>query len=92
MDLGLSFCWPKHHNFEHILDLIQRKGPVDNYESGLGESLHPQTKTDYGRSSGQPSTVDIQVCLLALKLYNFNMTIADDLYGTRTRQYPSHPS
>lgn len=61
VDLGLNFCWPKHHNFSHILNLIRRKGPADNYETGLGESLHPQTKTDYARSSGQPDTVDTQV-------------------------------
>jgi hypothetical protein len=60
-DLGLTFCWPKHHNFNHTLDLLRRKGPTDNYETGLGESLHPQTKTDYERSNGQPETVDSQV-------------------------------
>ena len=59
--LGLEFRWPKHHNLHHVIELLRRKGPTDNYETGIGESLHPQVKTDYERSSGQPETVDIQV-------------------------------
>ena len=60
-DLGLSFKWPKHHNLNHAVDLLRRKGPTDNYETGIGESLHPQVKTDYERLSSQPETLDIQV-------------------------------
>jgi hypothetical protein len=60
-DLGLKFSWPKHHNLHHAVELLKQKGPTNNYETGLGESLHPQVKTDYERSSGQPETVDIQV-------------------------------
>ena len=59
--LGLEFSWPKHHNLHHAVELLRRKGPTNNYETGIGESLHPQVKTDYERSSGQPETVDIQV-------------------------------
>ena len=63
-DCGLTFSWPKHHSFNHAVDIIRRKGPSDNYESGIGESLHPQVKADYERSSHQPDTVDKQVqCL-----------------------------
>lgn len=62
LDFGPTFSWPKHHNLVgHVLDLLRRKGPTDNYESGIGESLHPQVKTDFERSSQQPDTVDQQV-------------------------------
>jgi len=60
-DLGLTFAWPKHHNLDHTVDILQQKGPTDNYETGIGESLHLQVKSDYERSSGQPETTDIQV-------------------------------
>lgn len=63
-EFGLTFSWPKHHNLDHVLDLLQRKGPTDNYESGIGECLHPQVKNDYERSSHQPDTVDEQVFFL----------------------------
>jgi hypothetical protein len=74
-DLGLSFSWPKHHNLDHAVELLRRKGPTDNYETGIGESLHPQVKTDYERSSGQPETVDIQVTYPRRMLY-FSLTLA----------------
>ena len=66
MDFGLTFSWPKHHSFDHAVDIIRRKGPSDNYETGIGESLHPQIKADYERSSHQPDTVDQQVLHLPL--------------------------
>lgn len=72
-DLGLSFLWPKHHNLNHALDILRRKGPTDNYETGLGESLHPQVKTDYGRSSHQPETTDEQVTY-TLSKYSYSYT------------------
>jgi hypothetical protein len=85
-DLGLTFAWPKHHNLDHVIELLRRKGPTDNYESGLGESLHPQVKTDYHRSSGQTETTDIQVtycqfCVVFIK----HTKHVDDSDGTRTR-------
>jgi len=60
-DLGITFAWYKHHSLDHAIDIIRRKGPTDNYETGLGESLHPQVKADYERSSHQPDSADIQV-------------------------------
>lgn len=60
-DLGMSFEWYKHHSFDHAIDIIRRKGPVDNYEPAMGESLHPQVKADYGRTSRQPRHTDSQV-------------------------------
>lgn len=59
--LGINFKWYKHHSLDHAVDIIKRKGPVDNYESGLGERLHPQVKTDYGGTNRQPDLVDVQV-------------------------------
>jgi len=65
-NLELTFSWPKHHSLVHAVDILRRKGPSDNYESGIGESLHPQVKTDYERSNHQPDTVDKQVLYLAV--------------------------
>ena len=60
-DLGIRFEWYKHHSLDHAIDIIRKKGPTDNYEPGLGESLHPQVKADYERSNCHPSLADIQV-------------------------------
>ncbi|KIM71962.1 hypothetical protein PILCRDRAFT_93649, partial [Piloderma croceum F 1598] len=59
-DLGIGFEWYKHHSLDHAIDIIQKKGPTDNYEPGLGESLHPQVKADYERSSHHPGLADMQ--------------------------------
>jgi len=61
-NLGIEFSWYKHHSLDHAIDIIRKKGPTDNYEPGLGESLHPQVKVDYERSNRQPGSADIQVC------------------------------
>ncbi|KAL1725193.1 hypothetical protein EV714DRAFT_256070 [Schizophyllum commune] len=63
--LGIKFEWPKHHALVHLTDIIRRKGPVDNYETGLGERLHPQIKRDYRRSSKRPSTVTDELIWMA---------------------------
>ena len=65
-DFGLTFSWPKHHSFDHAVDIIRCKGLNDNYESGIGESLHPQVKVDYEHSNHQPDSVDKQVRCLTL--------------------------
>ncbi|KAL1669102.1 hypothetical protein GGF50DRAFT_85638 [Schizophyllum commune] len=64
-DIGLQFNWPKHHSFAHASDIIRRKGPCDNYETGLGERLHPQLKRDYKRSSKRPDTVTEELTQMA---------------------------
>ena len=61
-NLDIGFAWYKHHSLDHAIEIIRKKGPTDNYEPGLGESLHPQVKTDYERSNHQPSSADVQVC------------------------------
>ncbi|KAL1689775.1 hypothetical protein GGG16DRAFT_114767 [Schizophyllum commune] len=60
-----EFQWPKHHYLSHASDLIRRKGPVDNSETGLGERLHPQVKRDYRRSNKRPETVTNQIMYMA---------------------------
>ncbi|KAL1713402.1 hypothetical protein EV715DRAFT_296107 [Schizophyllum commune] len=64
-DLGIDFDWPKHHSFAHASDIIRRKGPCDNYETGLGERLHPQLKRDFKRSSKRPATVTDELTQMA---------------------------
>lgn len=46
--------YPKMHSLTHYLDGIRRKGPADNYFTGIGEGLHPQSKADYNHSNKQP--------------------------------------
>ncbi|TRM55788.1 hypothetical protein BD626DRAFT_576598 [Schizophyllum amplum] len=57
-DFDIDFNWPKHHLLSHAAELIRRKGPADNYETGLGERLHPQVKQDYKRSNKRETTTD----------------------------------
>jgi len=64
-DLGTEFEWYKHHSLDHAIDIIRKKGPTDNYEPGLGESLHPQVKTDYERSNHHPGLADMQMTRMA---------------------------
>ncbi|KAI0061984.1 hypothetical protein BV25DRAFT_1916289 [Artomyces pyxidatus] len=59
--LDINFDWPKMHTMGHNPDIIRRKGTVDNYHTGLGEALHPQTKKDYQRTNHQPGTYEDQV-------------------------------
>ncbi|KAL1700589.1 hypothetical protein EV121DRAFT_295055 [Schizophyllum commune] len=64
-DIGIEFNWPKHHSFTHASDIIRRKGLCDNYETGLGERLHPQLKRDFKRSSKRPATVTDELTQMA---------------------------
>lgn len=50
----VSFKFPKMHSLSHLVDIIRRKGPTDGYHTGIGESLHPQTKKDYKRTNSHP--------------------------------------
>lgn len=43
--IGVNY--PKLHSLSHLVDIIRRKGTTDNYHTGLGEALHPQSKKDY---------------------------------------------
>ncbi|KAG8710978.1 hypothetical protein FRC11_003923 [Ceratobasidium sp. 423] len=45
--------YPKVHSLSHLVDIIRRKGPTDNYHTGLGEALHPQSKRDYQHTNHQ---------------------------------------
>ncbi|KEP45810.1 hypothetical protein V565_239550 [Rhizoctonia solani 123E] len=53
-DVTVSARFPKLHALAHYVDIIQNKGTSDNYETGLGERQHPQSKTDYDRTNHQP--------------------------------------
>lgn len=52
----------------HVIPCIRRKGPVDNYHTGLGEALHPQLKKDFRRSSRQTDVYEKQVCIGKLRI------------------------
>lgn len=45
--------YPKLHSLSHLVDIIRRKGTTDNYHTGLGEALHPQSKKDYKHTNHQ---------------------------------------
>ncbi|KAF8603005.1 hypothetical protein BDV93DRAFT_556926 [Ceratobasidium sp. AG-I] len=45
--------YPKFHSLSHLTDIIRRHSTTDNYHTGLGEALHPQSKKDYRHSNGQ---------------------------------------
>lgn len=45
----------------HAVSGMRAQGPTNNYQTSLGEGLHPQHKTDYRRSNKQSGWED-QVC------------------------------
>ncbi|KAG8749793.1 hypothetical protein FRC12_013224 [Ceratobasidium sp. 428] len=49
-----SNSYPKIHSFNHMVDIIVRKGTTDNYHTGLGEGIHPESKAAYKSSNKQP--------------------------------------
>ncbi|KAG9093136.1 hypothetical protein FS749_015009 [Ceratobasidium sp. UAMH 11750] len=46
--------YPKMHSLSHLVDIIKRKSTTDNYQTGLGEGLHPQSKLAYKKTNKQP--------------------------------------
>ncbi|KDN42568.1 hypothetical protein RSAG8_06711, partial [Rhizoctonia solani AG-8 WAC10335] len=50
---ALGGNYPKFHSLSHLVEIIQRHGTTDNYHTGLGEALHPQSKKDYRRTNHQ---------------------------------------
>ncbi|KAG9102099.1 hypothetical protein FRC06_002315 [Ceratobasidium sp. 370] len=40
---SLSLNFPKLHSLSHLTNIIWRKSTTDNYHTGLGEALHPQS-------------------------------------------------
>ncbi|KAG8692390.1 hypothetical protein FRC08_009814 [Ceratobasidium sp. 394] len=59
-DESLSANYPKLHSLSHLVDIIRRKSTTDNYHTGLGEALHPQSKKDYRRTNHQ-ETYQVQM-------------------------------
>ncbi|KAG9086597.1 hypothetical protein FS749_003534 [Ceratobasidium sp. UAMH 11750] len=53
LDESIATNYPKFHSLSHLVDIIQRKSTTDNYHTGLGEALHPQSKKDYRRTNHQ---------------------------------------
>ncbi|KAG8747367.1 hypothetical protein FRC11_012406, partial [Ceratobasidium sp. 423] len=49
----LETNYPKFHSLSHLVDIICQHGTTDNYHTGLGEALHPQSKKDYRRTNHQ---------------------------------------
>lgn len=62
--MGVAFKYPKHHSLRHLVDIIRRKGAINNYSTDRGEAQHPQTKKDYTRTSKQPGVETEQVFYL----------------------------
>ncbi|QRV90390.1 hypothetical protein RhiJN_18408 [Ceratobasidium sp. AG-Ba] len=54
--IGLGY--PKLHSLSHLVDIIRRKSTTDNYHTGLGEALHPQSKIDYRHTNHQDGFQD----------------------------------
>ncbi|KAG9094666.1 hypothetical protein FS749_012061 [Ceratobasidium sp. UAMH 11750] len=50
---GISANYPKFHSLSHLTDIIRRLSTTDNYHTGLGEAMHPQSKRDYRRTNRQ---------------------------------------
>ncbi|KAG8696436.1 hypothetical protein FRC08_007148 [Ceratobasidium sp. 394] len=50
--------YPKLHSLSHLAGIIRRKSTTDNYHTGLGEALHPQSKKDYRRTNHQETYKD----------------------------------
>ncbi|KEP46313.1 hypothetical protein V565_206070 [Rhizoctonia solani 123E] len=50
----ISANYPKLHSLSHLVTIIREHSTTDNYHTGLGEALHPQSKKDYRRTNHQP--------------------------------------
>ncbi|KAG9081342.1 hypothetical protein FRC07_014527, partial [Ceratobasidium sp. 392] len=50
---SIGVNYPKLHSLSHLVDIIRRKSTTDNYHTGLGEALHPQSKKDYRHTNHQ---------------------------------------
>ncbi|KAG9124969.1 hypothetical protein FRC07_009515 [Ceratobasidium sp. 392] len=46
--------YPKFHSLSHLTYIIRQHSTTDNYHTGLGEALHPQSKKYYRRTNRQP--------------------------------------
>ncbi|KAG9090888.1 hypothetical protein FS749_000205 [Ceratobasidium sp. UAMH 11750] len=54
----VSAAFPKLHILCHATNIIRNKSTSDNYETDLGEGLHPQSKDDYETTNHQPGFED----------------------------------
>ncbi|KAG9100964.1 hypothetical protein FS749_011472 [Ceratobasidium sp. UAMH 11750] len=52
---GVHGNYPKYHSLSHLTAIIRRHSTTDNYHTGLGEAMHPQSKKDYRRTNQQPN-------------------------------------
>jgi hypothetical protein len=50
---SIGVNYPKLHSLSHLVNIIRRKSTTDNYHTGLGEALHPQSKKDYRHTNHQ---------------------------------------
>ncbi|KAG9119885.1 hypothetical protein FRC07_004877, partial [Ceratobasidium sp. 392] len=50
---SIATNYPKLHSLSHLVDIIRRKSTTDNYHTGIGEALHPQSKKDYRHTNHQ---------------------------------------
>ncbi|KAG8714224.1 hypothetical protein FRC08_012222 [Ceratobasidium sp. 394] len=55
---SIATDYPKLHSISHLVGIIRRKSTTDNYHTGLGEALHPQSKKDYRRTNHQETYKD----------------------------------
>ncbi|KAG8734944.1 hypothetical protein FRC10_011167 [Ceratobasidium sp. 414] len=55
--------YPKFHSLSHLTSILRRHGTTDNYQTGMGEALHPASKRDYRRSNQQP---DFEIQMLRM--------------------------
>ncbi|KAG9125007.1 hypothetical protein FRC07_009351 [Ceratobasidium sp. 392] len=55
--------YPKYHSLSHLTYIIRQHSTTDNYHTGLGEALHPQSKKDYRRTNCQP---DFEIQMLRM--------------------------
>ncbi|KAG9098331.1 hypothetical protein FS749_004060 [Ceratobasidium sp. UAMH 11750] len=57
---GVATNYPKYHSLSHLTHIIRWHSTTDNYHTGLGEALHPQSKKDYRRTNHHPD-FDVQL-------------------------------
>ncbi|KAB5587904.1 hypothetical protein CTheo_8654 [Ceratobasidium theobromae] len=60
---NLNANYPKFHSLSHLVDIIRWHSTTDNYHTGLGEALHPQSKKDYRHTNHQ---MDFEVQMLRM--------------------------
>ncbi|CAE6416327.1 unnamed protein product, partial [Rhizoctonia solani] len=94
-DTRISPSFPKLHSLSHLVESIQSKSTTDNYQTGLGEAQHPQSKKDFEKTNHRPGFEDQMLrryrerkIIQDIQQQVENSTTADDQEQSNSTQDP----